>query len=290
MQGTQFVDAWIARPQGAAAQGDGNAPKQSATQIDCAVLLAAGMGSRLRATMPNHNGLAKPLTPLLGTSLLVRSLQTLAGLGVSEAVLVVGYAEEQIRRVAEEPNLSGLRIGFARNPDWHLQNGISVLAARSAVGTRPFFLLMGDHLFDVLLLQRLAAAPRHGDLLLAVDRRAGEIYDLDDAMKVRVEEDGRIAAIGKTLTDFNAVDTGAFIAGPALFDALAQKRQEQGGNCSLSDGVALLAAAGRAYAVDIGDAWWQDVDDYTALGIAEHKLGAAAPTVPASTASQAGGT
>jgi hypothetical protein len=64
-----------------------------------------------------------------------------------------------------------------------------------------------------------------------------------------------------------------------LFAALEQKRLEQGGDCSLVDGVARLAQAGRAYAVDIGDAWWQDVDDYTALGIAEDKLMHEAPSV-----------
>jgi choline kinase len=246
-----------------------NAPARPA----CAVILAAGLGSRLRATAPNGNGgVAKPLTPLHGVSLIVRSLMTLSRIGVREAVLVVGYAEEQIRRVADDPRLAGVRIIFARNPDWQRQNGLSVLAAREAVGTRPFFLLMGDHLFEPALLRGLADAPRRGDLLLAVDRRAQDIYDLDDAVKVRLADDGRILALGKALRDFNAIDTGAFIADPALFDALDQKRAEQNGDCSLSDGVAVLARAGRAYAHDIGDAWWQDVDDYTALGIAERKL------------------
>lgn len=241
----------------------------------CAVLLAAGLGSRLRATAPNGNGgIAKPLTALHGVSLIVRSLVTLERIGVREAVLVVGYAEEQIRRVADDPRCANVRISFARNPDWQRQNGLSVLAAREAVGGRTFFLLMGDHLFEPALLRGLADAPRRGDLLLAVDHRTQDIYDLDDAVKVRLSEDGRILALGKTLDDFNAVDTGAFIATPALFEALERKRAQQNGDCSLSDGVSDLARVGRAYAHDIGNAWWQDVDDFTALGIAERKLAA----------------
>jgi choline kinase len=269
------------KPAGLAAGEDGHA---DASPVHCAVVLAAGLGSRLRATVPDHGDLAKPLTPLHGVSLLVRSLATLATLGVRDVVLVVGYAEEQIRTVAKEPRLSGLRITFARNPEWRRQNGLSVLAAREPVGNRPFFLLMGDHLFDVSLLRRLVEAPRRGALTLAVDRRAQDIYDLDDAVKVQVSDDGRIVTLGKTLPHFNAVDTGAFIASPALFAALEQKRAEQGGDCSLSDGVAALARAGAAFAVDIGDAWWQDVDDYTALRIALDKLEADDPTRGASSA------
>jgi choline kinase len=252
------------------------APFDSTTRppqpVETAVILAAGLGSRLRATRPGQGDLAKPLTPLHGVSLLVRSLTTLAGLGVRHAVIVVGYAEEQIRTVAHDPRVPNLRITFAPNPDWKRQNGLSVLAAREAAGEGPFFLLMGDHLFEAALLRRLAQAPRPGDLLLAVDRRADDIYDLDDAVKVKMSEDGRILDLAKTLRDFNAVDTGAFVTGAALFDALERKRVEQGGDCSLSDGVAELARRGRAYTVDIGDAWWQDVDDDTAFGIALKKL------------------
>ena len=44
------------------------------------------------------------------------------------------------------------------------------------------------------------------------------------------------------------------------------------GDCSLSDGVRLMARERKVAAVDIGDAWWQDVDTPAMLHRAEETL------------------
>jgi 1L-myo-inositol 1-phosphate cytidylyltransferase len=67
-----------------------------------------------------------------------------------------------------------------------------------------------------------------------------------------------IVRIGKELDDYNALDTGLFLITPALIEAL--DTVDGPGGCSLSQGVAALAAAGRMKAVDVGDATWIDVD------------------------------
>jgi NDP-sugar pyrophosphorylase family protein len=50
---------------------------------------------------------------------------------------------------------------------------------------------------------------------------------------------------------------------PAIFTALEQATVN--GNCSLSDGMRILAAKRKLRAFDIGDAIWQDVDTPEAL-------------------------
>jgi choline kinase len=74
---------------------------------------------------------------------------------------------------------------------------------------------------------------------------------------------GAIRGIGKGLAVYDAYDTGLFLIGPSLVQAL-----ETCGRPSLSDGVAALARRGLARAVDVGDAPWLDVDDARALAIA----------------------
>jgi choline kinase len=100
--------------------------------------------------------------------------------------------------------------------------------------------------------------------------------DLDDATKLKLDGDGRIVGIGKSLTDYDAVDTGIFLAGPSLFQAL-ELSLGQGGSGSLSEGVQRLADAGSAFTDDIGDGWWVDVDDEPAYRRAERELPARLP-------------
>lgn len=241
----------------------------------CAVVLAAGAGTRLRSANGSP-GTPKPLTLVLGIPLIVRTLASLGSQGVREAVVVTGYGAEAVQGTLErESRLNGLRLRFAHNGSWSGMNGVSVLAARHIVGDRPFFLSMGDHLYGYSLLRRLAAHAVEGAALtLAVDYRRDPDIDLDDAVRARVDASSLITAIGKGLQPFDAVDTGVFVTGPLLFDALEEERRERG-DCSLVHGVARLARQGLAAAVDIDGAWWQDVDTQTDLQAAEAKLRAA---------------
>jgi choline kinase len=123
--------------------------------------------------------------------------------------------------------------------------------------------MMSDHIFEsetaaALLRQRVD----EDGTILAVDRKLESIFDMDDATKVRCVGD-YIIDIGKELTRFDAVDTGMFLCTPAIFTAL--ERATVNGNCSLSDGMRLLATNRKLRAFDIGDAIWQDVDTPEAL-------------------------
>ena len=120
-----------------------------------------------------------------------------------------------------------------------------------------FLLTMSDHLFEASILDDLARLPSRDGVTLAVDYRIEAVFDLDDATKVQVE-DGRIVAIDKRLTTYNAVDCGLFRCSPRVFDALAEA--QAGGRMSLSDGMQGLGRRGLFHAMDIGTRWWQDVD------------------------------
>ena len=89
---------------------------------------------------------------------------------------------------------------------------------------------------------------------------------MDDATKVR-REGPYIIDIGKQLSRYDAVDTGMFLCTPGVFSAL--ERTTVNGDCSLSDGMRLMAQNGKLRAFDIGDAPWQDVDTPEALAHAE---------------------
>jgi 1L-myo-inositol 1-phosphate cytidylyltransferase len=232
------------------------------------LILAAGQGTRLRSVAPS-----KPLAQVAGVPLIEHVVRSAASAGAGGFVVVTGYEAETVEAfLAELAGRSGLAIETVRNADWHRPNGLSVLAAADRLDS-DFILLMSDHLFDPAILRDLVAADRRGAALtLAADYRIDNpLLDLDDATKIEIAGAGRIVSIGKTLPSYDAIDTGIFVAAPALFGAL-RASLAAGGAGSLSEGVQALADSGRAYAWDIGGRWWLDVDDEAAFAKAEAAL------------------
>lgn len=232
------------------------------------LIIAAGQGTRLRALAAS-----KPLARVGGLPLVEHVVRRAAAGGADEFVVVTGYAAEPLEAfLGDLAGRTGLRIEAVRNPDWDRPNGLSVLAAEARLDGE-FILLMSDHLFDPAILSDMIAADRSGaDLTLAADFEvANPLLDLDDATKIELGEGGRIARIGKILPRYDAIDTGIFIAGPALLEAL-RASLAAGGSGSLSEGVQALADSGRAFVRDCGGRWWLDVDDEAAFAKAEAAL------------------
>jgi 1L-myo-inositol 1-phosphate cytidylyltransferase len=232
-------------------------------RVDQCLILAAGNGSRL---IPSSGGAPKPLVQLHGKSLLEHVILGAHAAGIDRFVIVVGYGADAMRRWFADRWLGGVSVSIVDNFEYHKNNGISVLKARDYL-SEAFLLLMADHIFEPRTARALLEEPlAPGEVILAVDPKIDRVFDLDDATKVRREGD-HIADIGKEITEYDAFDTGMFLCSRALFDVLESAKKD--GNCSLSDGMRILARDGKLRAFDIGDAAWQDVDTPEALAYAE---------------------
>ncbi len=231
-----------------------------------AVVLAAGNGDRFK----NGTRQSKLLEPVLGRPLILRTLATAAEAGILSFHIVVGYQADKLRAVVERGAPRGTAVHFTYNADWHLENGVSVLAVRERLRDRRFALLMGDHLFEPSVLSRLLQmAVRADESVLAIDARPAPPDVAAEATKVRMSGD-RITSIGKELGTYDALDTGLFVCAPALFAALDIARQ--GGDTTLSGGIRQLAARGLMRGADVGGATWHDIDTLADLATAETLL------------------
>lgn len=233
-----------------------------------AVVLMAGTGSRLRAS---GELLPKPLVPVLGRPLISYVAESLEKVGVQTLHAIVGTNGDKLVESLRALLPASLHLNPIRNPEWQKQNGVSVLCAAGHV-TEPFFLTMGDHLFDPAILPLVIESGEPNSLNLAIDKKLETIFDIDDAMKVQTSGD-RVVTLGKNLEIYDAIDTGIFLCPAELFDYLqyAQSRS-RGGDCSLADGVRLMASEAKVRAIDIGASWWQDVDTPDMLAHAEENL------------------
>ena len=224
-----------------------------------ALILAAGNGSRIASRSGEG---PKPLVTLNGKTLLEHVMSGARDAGIERFVIVVGYRGEAIKEWYASHPLPGVKVAWIENPDFRKDNGISVLCAKKLIHEN-FLLLMADHVFEAETARSLLGQSLGKDeVILAVDRNIGAIFDIDDATKVRLEHD-RIVEIGKMLENYNALDTGMFLCSEAIFGWL--EKAAVNGNCSLSDGLRLMAAQGKFKGCDIGDAHWQDVDTPAAL-------------------------
>lgn len=220
-----------------------------------AVVLAAGAGTRIRV---DDDAPPKPLTRVLGRTLIERSVRSFARAGVQRLTVVVGFKGETIATAVEElaPRY-GLDVCTAENRRWEAGNGTSVLAAAASV-SGPFYLAMGDHLFDPAVLDELATGDEGATLSLAADHNWTQVPDVDEATKVLL--DGRyIVEIGKELPEFDAIDTGVFLCREGIFD-------------SLSGAVRVLARRDEAMTTPVSGLFWQDVDTPADLALAELRL------------------
>jgi len=231
-------------------------------KVSQCLILAAGNGTRIRRVSA---GLPKPLVHFRGQPMLEHIILRAHEAGIDNFVIVVGYRADLIRDAFNNRLAGKVSVTWVENPDYHKSNGISALAAKDEIKTN-FLLLMADHLFEAetakaLIRQRLGP----GEVILAVDAQIDRVFDLDDATKVR--RDGEhIVDIGKEIPSYDALDTGMFLCSPALFDKLESATTN--GNCSLSEGMRLLARNRKLRAFEINSDW-QDVDTPEALAHAE---------------------
>ena len=225
--------------------------------ITTGLLLAAGEGSRLRDVAPY-----KPLCRVGERALIDHALDAMAEAGLARAVVTLGYGADAILA-----HLAARRWPLEVDTVLadHLQpNGVSALAARPSLAGREAVMAMCDHLVTPAHYRRLAEAGAGDGLTLGIDRRLGHAWvDPLDVTCVATAGD-RIVAIGKGLEPHDCYDTGVFAVGDRFFAALAGLDRP-----SLTEGVRVLAAEGRARIVDCSDLSWLDVDDAPAFAHAQ---------------------
>lgn len=232
------------------------------------MVLAAGAGRRLR---PSTDALPKALVPVDGdTTILDIALRNLAAVGLTDVVVVVGYAADAVterRHVLERRH--GVRLTLVHNDkaeEWN--NAYSLWLAREYF-PEGVLLVNGDTVHPVSVEETLLAGRgQTPDLLLAVDDRKSLA---DEEMKVVLDEQGLLRRITKQMDPAQAYGEyiGASLIAPAaarpLADALeATWRRDPG--LYYEDGYQELVDRGGKIAVaPIGEVAWVEVDDHDDL-------------------------
>jgi D-glycero-alpha-D-manno-heptose 1-phosphate guanylyltransferase len=169
-----------------------------------AVILAGGLGTRLRSAVPD---LPKPMAPISGRPFLEYQLDYWISQGVSRFVLSVGYRHETI---VQHFGLQykGVEIQYVVE-ERPLGTGGGFLAASEKVGRRePFLLLNGDTYFGVDWNVLNAYALKHdADWCLSLFRTS----EKGRYMGIEVSPQGRITSLN------SGVEQGARLANGGVY-------------------------------------------------------------------------
>ena len=153
------------------------------------LICAAGKGTRLSGI----TGL-KLLYPVAGKPLILRVLDAVAQPGVNKIVLVVGYAQDKIKK-AVGPSYKGIPITYVTNPLWETKGNMSSLyAARDAIDEDLLF-TTGDILISEKNVRRILDARQDACILMDSSAKAKASADV---LKL-VVKGGRIARISKAI-------------------------------------------------------------------------------------------
>lgn len=154
-------------------------------RVDSAVILAGGLGTRLRSAVPD---LPKPMAPVAGRPFLEHQLDYWIGQGVHRFVLAVGYRHESI--VGHFGGAyRGAAVEYAVEASPRGTGGGLLLAVEKLAADERFLVLNGDTFFAVDLRALAAFAyDRDADWCFALFRSA----DTARFLGVSLSADGRL--------------------------------------------------------------------------------------------------
>lgn len=171
--------------------------KKTTTPTYKAVILAAGVGSRIR---PLTDDCPKCLLIVAGKPILEHMIRNCQDCGISEFVIVLGYLEERIRQFVGTA-FPELKVTFVVNDRYDETNtGYSLMLAWQAIGVASFIKFDADVVFDPEILRRLIAS----DFLnaLCIDR---DIQLDAEEVKVIVDDQMRVLQASKTIAPKKAM-------------------------------------------------------------------------------------
>ena len=230
------------------------------------MVLAAGAGRRLR---PYTDTLPKALVPVDGEiTILDIALRNLAEVGLTNVVVVVGYAADAVRdRQAELERRYGVTITLVHNDkaeEWN--NAYSLWLARDWFA-RGVLLVNGDTVHPVSV-EKTLLAERGPGVLLAIDN----IKPLaEEEMKTTFDAAGQLTRITKLMDPGEAYGEyiGATLIEPQVAEPLADALEatwRRDPNLYYEDGYQEFAErGGEVRAAPIGDVSWVEVDNHADL-------------------------
>ena len=227
------------------------------TEIDQAVLLAAGRGTRMRELTAD---LPKPMINVRGKPILLHIIEGLQTAKIKNFLIIVGYHGDTVREYFGDGTCFGLRIKYATQV---VQDGTGrvVDLARDFTENLPFILSYGDILVDPHNYKSIVDLGDDVEAIISVKRdedvsKGGAVFLNEQMDLIDLREKPKPGEA--TSPWYNA---GLYAFRPSIFEFTARLQPSPRGEYELTDAIRELAQSGKKVkALElIGE--WADVRD-----------------------------
>jgi choline kinase len=223
--------------------------------MNTAVILAAGMGTRLREA---HADRPKGFVELGGKPIIEQSIARLEQAGINEIVIVTGFAAEYYHKLAVRNE--GL-IRIVHNPDYADSGSMySLFCARDVVDD-GFLLLESDIVYESRALDVLIGHESPDSLLLSGPTNAGdEVYiEAPNGLLVNMSKDrANLASVAGELVGISKISGDLY----RLMNHLARERFNESLHYDYETDC--LVAAAQSWEIScpvVKDLVWAEIDD-----------------------------
>lgn len=229
-----------------------------------AVLLAAGLGTRLR---PITNDIPKCMVPINGIPIIEKQIINLIENNIKDIYVVVGYKSEVLKEMI---NKKYPTVNVIENEVYEITNNMfSLYLTLPLIYGDDFLLMNSDVFFDANIIEGLLASESLNMVACEYDRYIVE------SMKITINNYGRISHISKKITSEESYATSIDVykigaeAGKILFDKIIDFIENQENKNSWTE-VALDQVLSKIdfYPYEIKGRWLE-IDNYDDLAAAE---------------------
>ena len=230
-----------------------------------AVILAAGVGSRIR---PLTDNCPKCLLEIGGNTILEMMISHIQGCGINEVLFVVGYLQGKIKDYVKK-KFPELDAHFVTNERYSETNtGYSLMLTKEWIGNSTFIKFDADVVFDKNILMKLIDCEYEN--CFCIDKN---IHLDAEEVKVVIDQKNRVIKASKTVNPKDAIGESIGIekisgeTAKLLFAELAIMMEDEQNHQEYYEGAyeRLIDNFVPFYALDISGLRWTEIDTHNDL-------------------------
>jgi D-glycero-alpha-D-manno-heptose 1-phosphate guanylyltransferase len=178
--------------------------------VNTAIILAGGLGTRIKDTVPN---LPKPMAPINGRPFLEYQIDYLIQQGITKIILSVGYLKEAIiNHFGNQYKKASIEYSIESSPLG--TGGALMLALKNQ--TEPVLVINGDTFFEIDLMELAKLHHVNNSKLTIALFRTDPIKRY---MGIEIGNNGEILTL-KMSSNASLINGGIYLIEPFFFDSL----------------------------------------------------------------------